>query len=60
MPVNTPVTPPQRKPLTEGEIIKVARKVLEHPIEDGKPAALQLAVGVARAVERAHGIGVQP
>ena len=48
---------PPRAPLTEEQIIKIARTVLEQPTQDGKPAAWQLAQGIARAVEAAHGIG---
>ena len=48
---------PPRAPLTEEQIIRIARTVLEQPTQDGKPAAWQLAQGIARAIEQAHGIG---
>lgn len=37
--------------LTDERIIEIAREVMERPVDDGKPAAWQLAEGVARAIE---------
>jgi hypothetical protein len=47
--------PPRRewRGLTEEEIIKLARGVLEKPANDSEPAAWQLADGIARAIEAA-------
>ena len=47
--------PPRRewKGLTDQEIVNLARGVLEKPVNDGKPAAWQLADGIARAIEAA-------
>jgi len=47
---------PAPVPLTDEQIVALAREVLEQPTQDGKPAAWQLAEGIARAIERAHGI----
>lgn len=46
-----PNTEPE--PMSNERIIKLAREVLEKPVIDGKPAALQLAEGIARAIESA-------
>lgn len=50
--------PPQavREPLTDAQIARIARSVLEAPAADGVPLAWTLAVGIARAIEAAHGI----
>lgn len=48
--------PVVREPLTDEQIARIARSVLEAPVTDGVAPAWELAVGVARAIERAHGI----
>ena len=48
--------PPQRKPLTEEEIAELARQEQFLLICDG----IEELTEIARAIERAHGIGGQP
>ena len=43
-------------PLTDEQIARIARSVLETPVADGVAPAWALAVGIARAIEAAHGI----
>lgn len=47
------------EPLTDGQISRIARSVLEAPAADGVAPAWTLAVGIARAIEAAHGIGIK-
>lgn len=46
-------------PLTDEQIARIARSVLETPVADGVAPAWTLAVGIARAIEVAHGIGIK-
>ena len=43
--------PVVREPLTDEQIARIARSVLEAPVTDGVAPAWELAVGVARAIE---------
>ena len=46
-------------PLTDEQIARIARSVLETPVADEVAPAWTLAVGIARAIESAHGIGIK-
>lgn len=54
-----PTPPAVVDPLTDGQIARIARSVLETPVADGVAPAWTLAVGIARAIEAAHGIGIK-
>ena len=54
-----PTPPAVVEPLTDEQIARIARSVLETPVADGVAPAWTLAVGIARAIEAAHGIGIK-
>lgn len=54
-----PTPPAVVEPMTDEQIARIARSVLETPVADGVAPAWELAVGIARAIEAAHGIGIK-